>query len=338
MDHTGSSVPGAVQNATTPETSTTISSSSEISGAVHTSFQRGYLKILFSRSTSRPPRTSNRRRKISRDALDPHKAELRIVSAATPSGNVIVHDFRKGPLPDYLRATIARTPLIAHGAAFDLAVLQANGYATSRDIFCTLTASRLLTAGLRDSNDLGSVLKRHLGLELPKELGASDFGGLFLTDAQLEYCRNDVIHLHRLQKVLQAKLTNPADDYGDGVEGVDLVRVAQLEMALIPLVVDIRLRGIKIDRSRLEQILKAYEARRKQLAAELRRELRAPKLNFSSPEQLLCTLKTLGLELPDSSKETLSAVVDPLAGRILRYRELTGLCTTMTQLVGKPGR
>ena len=116
---------------------------------------------------------------------------------------MIVHDFRTGPLPDYLRAAIATMPLIAHGAAFDLAVLELNGIKTSKNVFCTLTASRLLTAGLRDSNDLGAVVKRHLGIDLPKQLGASDWGGMILTDQQLEYCRNDVVHLHRLQEALQ---------------------------------------------------------------------------------------------------------------------------------------
>jgi DNA polymerase-1 len=220
-------------------------------------------------------------------------------------------------------------PLLAHGAAFDMAVLEASGIKTSENVFCTLTASRLLTAGLRDSNDLGAVLKRHLGLELSKELGAADWGGLFVTTEQLEYCRNDVAHLHALQRALQAKLANPSNDGGDGVEGADLTRVAALEMSLIPLVVDTRLRGIKIDRARLEQILRTYEGHKKELAAELRTEFQAPKLNFASPKQLLHALKTLGLELSDTSKETLSAVVDPLAGRILRYRELAGLCTTL---------
>ena len=204
-----------------------------------------------------------RSHKVSRDALDPLRCELRILSAATPAGNAIVHDFRKGPISDELRAAIATMPLLAHGAAFDLAVLEANGIKTSANVFCTLTASRLLTAGLRDSNDLGAVLKRHLGLELPKEFGASDWGGLFVTDAQLEYCCDDVAHLHALQRALQAKLANPANYDGDGVEGTHLTRVAALEMSLIPLVVDIRLRGIKIDRARLEQILKGYEGYKK---------------------------------------------------------------------------
>ncbi|MGB7838187.1 MAG: hypothetical protein WBL40_08765, partial [Terrimicrobiaceae bacterium] len=239
-------------------------------------------------------------KKISRDALDPHKAELRILSAATPSGNIIVHDCRTGPLPDYLRAAIATNPLIAHGAAFDMAVLEANGIQTSRTVFCTLTASRLLTAGLRDTNDLGAVVKRHLDIDLPKELGASDWGGMVLTDQQLAYCRNDVTHLHRLKDALEARLTNPVNEHGDGADNVDLRKVATLEMPLIPLVVDIRLHGIQVDRSRLEQVLSAHEAHRKQLSDALRAELQTPNLNLASPDQLLPALKGLGLDLPNT--------------------------------------
>ena len=173
------------------------------------------------------------------------------------------------------------------------------------------------------------VLKRHLGIEIPKELGAADWGGMFLTDDQLEYCQNDVRHLHALRDALQAKLANPGDEHGDGAEGVDLARVAALEMSLIPLVVDIRLRGIKVDRARLEQTLTTYRDRAKLLATELRDELGAPGLNFASQVQLLKVLQADGLEIQDTSKETLSASVHPVAGRILECRRLAGLCTTM---------
>ena len=267
--------------------------------------------------------------KVSRDALNPYKAELRILSAATPSGNIIVHDFRTGPLPDYLRTAIATNPLIAHGTAFDLAVLAANGIKTSRNVFCTLTASRLLTAGLQDSNDLGAVMNRHLDIDLPKQLGAIDWGGMFLTDQQLAYCRNDVAHLHRLKDALEAKLANPVNAQGDGADGVDLVKVADLEMSLIPLVVDIRLRGVRVDRSRLELLLAAYEGHKKQLATDIRDELQAPNINLASPEQLLHALKSAGLDIPNTRKETLSAVAHPIAALIVNYRGLVGLCDTM---------
>ena len=132
-------------------------------------------------------------------------------------------------------------------------------------------------------------------------------------------------HLHGLQEVLQAHLANPGNEHGDGIEGVDLVRVSQLKMALIPLVTDVRVRGIKIDRPRLEQILSTHQANKKQLATELRAELQLPKLNFASPKQLLAALRALGLEIEDTNKDTLSAVVNPIAGRIVRYRQLAGL-------------
>ena len=285
--------------------------------------------LVIDTETSAELEGRRRGRKVSRDALDPRKCELRILSAATPSGNVIVHDFRKGPLPNELRAAVATTPLIAHGAAFDLAVLESNAIKTSRNVFCTLTASRLLTAGLRDSNDLGAVVKRHLGIELAKELGGADWGGMLLTDDQLKYCENDVRHLHALRDALQNKLANPADENGDGAEGVDLLRVAALEMSLIPMVVDIRRRGIKVDRARLEQTLASYKATAKQRASLLRDTLGAPRLNFSSQVQLLKVLRAEGLEIEDTSKETLSASEHPVAGQILEYRKFAGLCTTM---------
>lgn len=273
-----------------------------------------------------PPKT-----KISSDALDPHKAQLCALSIADSAGNITVHDFaRQGPLPDYLRAAIATQPLIAHGAGFDLAVLGANGYATSPEVFCTLTAGRLLSAGLPEDNDLGSLLKRHCQIELPKELGASDFGGLFLTQAQIEYCRNDVAHLHVATATLQQKLANPADGNGDGAEGVDLVRIAKLEMALIPLVVDIQLKGIRVDRAQLEKLLAARQVQKKDEAARLRAELSSPKLNFASPEQLLKALAKLGIDLKGTSKEELSECPHPLAGRILGFRQLSGTCTTLS--------
>ena len=95
------------------------------------------------------------------------------------------------------------------------------------------------------------------------------------------------------------------------------------------MVVDIRHRGIKVDRARLEQTLANYESRAKQLAADLRGELGAPGLNLSSSKQLLKVLWADGLEIEDTSKETLSASLHPVAGRILEYRKLAGLCTTM---------
>ena len=84
-----------------------------------------------------------------------------------------------------------------------------------------------------------------------------------LPSSSATYCLT-MRHLHSLADALRAKLVNPADEHGDGVEGVDLVKVGTLVFYIIPLVVDIRLRGIQVDRSRLEQC--AVSPRRAQKA------------------------------------------------------------------------
>jgi DNA polymerase-1 len=264
-----------------------------------------------------PPTT-----RISKDALDPRKADLRIISFSDDAGNIQVHDLNREPLPAELRQALKNQPLICHNALFDLAALKTNGYQTSADIFCTLTASRILTAGLHDANDLGAILERHLGIKVPKELGASDFGGMFLTADQIAYCENDVKHLGAAQVALQKALAVPED-------GVDLRKIAALEMALIPAVVDMRLRGIHVDRPKLEGVHAKQIRAEKQMAAELRLAFSLPKLNLQSPIQLLKAFQTVGLVLEDTNKETLSACSHELAQKLLRYRQAVGLLTTI---------
>jgi hypothetical protein len=73
-------------------------------------------------------------------------------------------------------------------------------------VFCTLTASRLLANGTNADNDLAAVLRRYLAIDLPKDQGGSDWGAMILTDAQLEYARNDVLYLHPLKAALEGEL------------------------------------------------------------------------------------------------------------------------------------
>ena len=54
-------------------------------------------------------------------------------------------------------------------------------------------------------------------------------------------------------------------------------------------------------------------------------------------EQLLPALKDVGLDLPDTSKETLAAVSHPIANLLRQYRELVGLCN-VAGMAGVPGQ
>jgi hypothetical protein len=59
-----------------------------------------------------------------REALNPWKGEIRLVTVADGAGAVQSFDLRSGALPDEIRAALERCPLIVHHACFDLLFLK----------------------------------------------------------------------------------------------------------------------------------------------------------------------------------------------------------------------
>ncbi len=111
---------------------------------------------------------------------------------ADEDGNIQQFDLRSKPLPTEILGVISRQPLIIQNASFDLLFLGAQLGIKPKEVFCTLTAAKLLTPSKSVQHQLGALLERYLGVKLPKEQGGTDWGGLILTDDQLEYARNDV--------------------------------------------------------------------------------------------------------------------------------------------------
>jgi len=67
-----------------------------------------------------------------------------------------------------------------------------------------------------DKHGLKDLIKEFVGIEVSKQQQTSDFGGE-LTPAQLKYCANDVIHLHKINDSLTKMLLreNRLDLYQD---------------------------------------------------------------------------------------------------------------------------
>ena len=265
--------------------------------------------------------------KPSKDALDPRKGKIRLLSVASPQPDLSVvphvYDLTKGAVPDGLKeAIINAAPLVLHNALFDLGFLLANRIEPSGDVFCTLTASRLLTNGTNASNDLGAILKRHLSVELPKDQGASDWGALFLTDAQLEYARNDVRYLLLLKTALEEEL-----------QRAGLERMFALESALIPVVARMESTGIAVDSVKLRTLLEATIKQAQELSARLRTGFGIADMNLDSPAQLLAAFAKVGVTLPDTAESTLAETAHPLAGLILQYRSQAKFGATVLSLM-----
>lgn len=105
-----------------------------------------------------------------------------------------------------------KTLKIFHYARFDLAVLSRHLRVDCAPVYCTKIASKLART-YTDRHGLKDLVQELLGIELAKEMQSSDWGRSNLSEAQLTYAANDVIHLHaireRLDEILEREGRTP---------------------------------------------------------------------------------------------------------------------------------
>lgn len=94
---------------------------------------------------------------------------------------------------------------ILHFARFDIGMVQQHLGVLMQPIYCTKIASRLART-YTDKHGLKDVVKELLGRDLAKEQQSSDWGADTLSDAQLVYAANDVLHLHAVREKLDLML------------------------------------------------------------------------------------------------------------------------------------
>jgi DNA polymerase I-like protein with 3'-5' exonuclease and polymerase domains len=265
-----------------------------------------------------------------REALSPWKGEIRLVTLADDAHNIQSFDLRADPLRDEIRAAIERSTLIVHNACFDLLFLKVRLGLVPAKVFCTMTASRLLSPLRSVSHSLKSVLHRYLDVALAKEHGASDWGAMVLTEEQFAYAVNDVRYLHRLQAALEVEL-----------ERDDLRKVFELEMDLIPIVVVMEAHGFAVDRTKLGEMGSKAASEATLLTTQLREDFGIADLNPASPPQLLEAFRARDVQLADTDEAALVALGDPIAKSVLQYRRAAKLGASIKGLVkaiGPDGR
>lgn len=149
--------------------------------------------------------------------LDPHRDRIRLIQIATSDRALIVdlEGFRVG---DGRRVSWDEVGLLElkhllegprikalQNAAFDLNFLRREGIALGGRIFDTMVASKIINNGTGHKNNLGLLVERVLGVELPKELQKADWGG-HITPEMFEYAARDAICLPRLVRPLRDAL------------------------------------------------------------------------------------------------------------------------------------
>ena len=89
---------------------------------------------------------------------------------------------------------------IFHYGRADLAFIKYYLKTDTNNILDTKIASKL-SRSYSDNHSLKTLIKEFINVDISKQFQSSDFGGK-LTSAQLKYCANDVIYLHKIHEEL----------------------------------------------------------------------------------------------------------------------------------------
>ena len=89
---------------------------------------------------------------------------------------------------------------IFHYGRADIAHIKYYLKTETNNIFDTKIASKLARS-YSDNHSLKTLIKEFINIDISKQFQNSDFGGE-LTQAQLKYCANDVIYLHKIHEEL----------------------------------------------------------------------------------------------------------------------------------------
>ena len=90
---------------------------------------------------------------------------------------------------------------IFHYGRADLAHIKYYLKTDTNNILDTKIASKLARS-YSDNHSLKTLIKEFINIDISKQFQSSDFGGE-LTPAQLKYCANDVVYLHKIHEELK---------------------------------------------------------------------------------------------------------------------------------------
>ena len=107
---------------------------------------------------------------------------------------------------------------IFHFGRADMAHIKYYLKTETNNILDTKIASKLARS-YSDNHSLKTLIKEFINVDISKQFQSSDFGGE-LTPAQLKYCANDVIYLHKIHEELSKilKRENRIELYKDSLK------------------------------------------------------------------------------------------------------------------------
>ena len=138
------------------------------------------------------------------------------ISSGNSDAHIIQFDRENYNAPNLTKLLAdENTTKIFHYGRADIAHIKYYLKTDTNNILDTKIASKLARS-YSDSHSLKTLIKEFINIDISKQFQSSDFGGE-LSPAQLKYCANDVIYLHKIHEELNEILEreNRIDLYKD---------------------------------------------------------------------------------------------------------------------------
>ena len=128
------------------------------------------------------------------------------ISSGNSDAHIVQFDRKNYNAPNLIKFLQDETiTKIFHYGRADMAHIKYYLKTETNNILDTKIASKIARS-YSDKHSLKTLIKEFLNIDINKQFQSSDFGGE-LTPAQLKYCANDVIYLHKihieLEKILE---------------------------------------------------------------------------------------------------------------------------------------
>ncbi len=141
--------------------------------------------------------------------LRPYRDRLCLVQLSSGDGHAHMVQIAAGQTrAPNLEAMLTNPKVLKlfHFGRFDIAALFHAFGVQTKPVYCTKIASKM-TRTYTDRHGLKNLLQELLNIDISKQQQTSDWGAGDLTAAQLDYAASDVLYLHQLREVLNARLS-----------------------------------------------------------------------------------------------------------------------------------
>jgi len=227
---------------------------------------------------------------------------------------------------------------IFHNGKFDIKFLNQHllGHGTEYNmLFDTFLAEKLITAGLgiKGQGTLQFITEKYTGIKLDKTLQTSFQSGVDPTLEQLEYGILDVVVLETIYQIQKELLVEE-----------DLIRTADLEFSIVPIIAQIELNGMLLDLGELKNLKRRLTAQLRAITRQLDDHVKALNSeygktldmpNYNSPKQMIQILNDFGFNVSSSSSSALSQLRFPFPALIVNYRKISKLLNSFADPLPK---